>query len=240
MAIRIKTGVSSESLSGGGVASHDMCTPTALIRRFFPVLLGSLLLCLTTTALAGNKPDPARPVAHSPVTGGCVQLAAADPVIPVTQPLPTAQVKAQAPLQQEGLLQPATADDLTLMIRALQPATTRDHGWALGLATAEGEFNTERFGVVLNDVLAQLALLQSQSVLEQLQRSGNATPQDSRWMSMTYEVMQSCVRERYRQWGGEAAYRQAMNLVANNRATLEALLAAYLQRGSRGAAGLPR
>jgi hypothetical protein len=169
-------------------------------------------------------------------TGSCITLnatALATLRLAQAEPKKPADSKAAA-VPPPAVRRPMTDRELRLLITVLSAIEwdgPKDGARAAGTPNTRARSPNERLpialdrlGVLLLDSSAILARTQLEETLKDLR--GLPTPDlgQIRWGESALVGLDTCLRGRYAEFGGEPAFRQVTQLVLQNRATLERLI----------------
>jgi hypothetical protein len=155
---------------------------------------------------------------------------------------------AAKPVRDKTHMHPLTEEEMRQMLASLEPVKLpkdakrpKDEDvWtirALSDRTRAAQVNFERMGVVLGDAVTLLAILKSRDTLGQLKGSKGFGAADLKWMESAYKSIQRCGELRYKDYGGDPAFKESLKIVEKFRPQLESLISEGLKTGTLAPGG---
>lgn len=198
-------------------------------------MTGHLILALTTScvvavllpgflAVSHAGPKTSETSRHEP----CVKL--------VTSASPSAKVQAKAKVgaksprivvdaRNKALLKPMTRDEVKMLIVMLQPEKLKDGGgYRLASRQLTGKLSTERAGVLMQDITAELTRIHLGELLQTLKGLPDVNKTTLEWGQHAAQALDFCGDMRYLDYGGDIALQLANTIVLENREILERLI----------------
>jgi hypothetical protein len=203
------------------------------------LVLGLGAALIAGSAVPGSAEDP--PAAECSPCGGLVlshTLPQATPREPGTSS-PPSSVRLRIDMQDKALLKPMTRAEIKRLVVALSAAATKG-GQSPAKAGTDGQGLTwERTAVITHDVLTLLAGVHMRESLAAYQKTPKPDQAVVDFNLSAQKTLDVCARGRYREFGGDPAYQQSLQIVLENRQLLEKLMLEPLLPSRNPRAGHP-